>query len=343
MNGLLTALITVLVFMFIILVHEFGHFIAAKAMGVTVHEFSIGFGPAILKKQGKSTLYCLRLFPIGGFVKLEGEDESSDDPGALNNKPAWKRLIVMAAGAVFNLILGLVVFVGIYMNTPEFPTLKIGEFIDEAKATSTVEVLRQGDEIVSFNGKRMYYYKDLSFVISMESDGSPIELTIKRDGQYQDVTVTPVYSEGRYLIGFRPLYEQVGFFEAIKYGVMETFFTMRLVLYSLMMLVTGKVGITDMSGPVGASTVIGQAASAGLLSLFNMFALLSENVGLFNLIPFPALDGGRIFFLLIEMVRRKPIPPEKEGMVHFIGLILLLILMVFVTSSDIYKLFLPKG
>ncbi|MBR2471643.1 MAG: RIP metalloprotease RseP [Clostridia bacterium] len=343
MNGLLTALITVLVFMFIILVHEFGHFIAAKAMGVTVHEFSIGFGPVIWKKQGKSTLYCLRLFPIGGFVKLEGEDESSDDPGALNNKPAWKRLIVMAAGATFNLILGLIVFVGIYMNTPEFPTLKIGEFIDEAKGTATVEVLQPGDEIVSFNGKRMYYYKDLSFVISMESNGNPIELTIKRDGQYKDVTVNPVYSDGRYLIGFKPMYEQVGFFEAIKYGIMETFFTMRLVIYSLMMLVTGKVGISDMSGPVGASTVIGQAASAGAISLFNIFAMLSVNVGLFNLIPFPALDGGRIFFLLIEMVRRKPIPPEKEGMVHFVGLVLLLILMVFVTSSDIYKLFLPKG
>ncbi|MBR3577057.1 MAG: site-2 protease family protein [Clostridia bacterium] len=124
---------------------------------------------------------------------------------------------------------------------------------------------------------------------------------------------------------------------------METFFTMRLVIYSLGMLITGEVGISDMSGPVGASTVIGQAASAGALSLFNIFAMLSVNVGLFNLIPFPALDGGRIFFLLIEMIRRKPIPPEKEGMVHFIGLILLLILMVFVTSSDIYKLFLPKG
>ncbi len=343
MNGLLTALITVLVFMFIILVHEFGHFIAAKAVGVTVHEFSIGFGPVILKKQGKSTLYCLRLFPIGGFVKLEGEDESSDDPGALNNKPAWKRLIVMAAGAVFNLILGLIVFVGIYMNTPEFPTLKIGEFIDEAKGTSTVEILQPGDEIVSVGGKRMYYYKDLSFVISMESDGSPIDLTIKRGGEYKDVTVNPVYSDGRYLIGFSPQYERVGFFSAIKYGIMETFFTMRLVIYSLMMLVTGKVGISDMSGPVGASTVIGQAASVGMMSLFNIFAMLSVNVGLFNLIPFPALDGGRIFFLLIEMIRRKPIPPEKEGMVHFIGLILLLILMLFVTSSDIYKLFLPKG
>lgn len=343
MNGLLTALITVIVFMFIILVHEFGHFIAAKAVGVTVHEFSIGFGPVIWKKQGKSTLYSLRLFPIGGFVKLEGEDESSDDPGALNNKPAWKRLIVMAAGATFNLILGLIVFIGIYANTPEFPTLKIGEFIDEAKSTATVEVLQQGDEIVSFNGKRVYYYNDLSFMGSMKKDDSPINLTIKRAGHYMDVTVNPVRLGERYLIGIEAQKEPVGFWGAIKYGVMETFFTMRLVIYSLGMLITGEVGISDMSGPVGASTVIGQAASAGALSLFNIFAMLSVNVGLFNLIPFPALDGGRIFFLLIEMIRRKPIPPEKEGMVHFIGLILLLILMVFVTSSDIYKLFLPKG
>lgn len=343
MNGLLTVLITVLVFMFIIMVHEFGHFIAAKAVGVTVHEFAIGFGPVIWKKQGKSTLYCLRLFPIGGFVKLEGEDESSDDPGALNNKPAWKRLVVMAAGAVFNLILGLIVFVGMYMNTPEFPTLKIGEFIDEAKSTATVEVLQQGDEIVAFNGKRLYYYKDLSFAISMESDGSPINLTIKRDGKYKDVTINPVYLDGRYIIGFRPMYENIGFFDAIRYGIAETFFTMRLVLSTFGMLVTGKLGFANVSGPIGASTVIGEAASAGLPSLFNIFALLSVNIGLFNLIPFPALDGGRIFFLLIEMIRRKPIPPEKEGMVHFVGLVLLLILMVFVTSSDIYKLFLPKG
>ncbi len=339
MNVLLTTLLTIIIFMFIILVHEFGHFIAAKSLGVLVHEFSIGFGPAIYKKQGKETLYSVRAFPIGGYVQLEGEDEKSDNPKSLSNKPVWARFIVMAAGATFNLILGFIVFLFMYLQTPAYPELTVGSVTTDIPNAPAVSVLKENDEIIAINGKRLWYYKDLKFIMTSEADGSPVTLTIKRDNARLDVVLTPVLHEGAYYFGFQPKQTEMTFGNALKYAFCETFFVIRLVIYSLMMLITGKAPITEMSGPIGTGTVIGEAAKAGLPNLFNIFALLSVNIGIFNLIPFPALDGGRIFFLLIEMIRRKPIPPEKEGMVHFIGMAFLLLLMIFITTSDIYKLF----
>ncbi len=339
MNTLFTVLLTIVIFMFIIMVHEFGHFIAAKSLGVLVHEFSIGFGPVLFKKQGKETLYTVRAFPIGGYVKLEGEDESSDNPRSLSNKPVWARLIVMAAGATFNLILGFVVFLFLYLSTPTFPELTVGGLSTDIPNAPAVSVLKAGDEITAINGKKLWYYKDLQFIMQNETDGGEMTLTIRRDGVKQDVTITPVIYEGRYMFGFVPKRSEITFGSAIKYAFCETFFVIRLVIYSLMMLITGKISVTEMSGPIGTGAVIGQAAAAGMPNLFNLFALLSVNIGIFNLIPFPALDGGRIFFLFIELIRRKPIPPEKEGMVHFVGLALLMLLMIFVTTSDIFKLF----
>ena len=343
MSIVFTVIVTIVVFMLIIMIHEFGHFIAAKAVGVTVHEFAIGFGPTIWKKQGKETLYSLRIFPIGGFCSLEGEDEESNDPGALSSKPAWKRFIVMAAGAAFNLVTGFIVFVCLVASVPQYPTNTVGGISAAVQNAPAAGILQAGDEITAFIGKRIWYYKDLSFLMSTEADGNPVRLTVKREGVKQEVSVTPVKYQGRYVLGIDFQTVQMNLGNALKYGVAETFFMIRLVIYSLLMLITGKVPITEMAGPVGAGTMIGAAAKESLPDLFNIFALLSVNIGIFNLIPFPALDGGRIFFLLIEMIRRKPIPPEKEGMIHFAGLVLLMLLMVFITSSDIYKLFLPKG
>lgn len=339
MNIVLTIVVAIAVFMLIILIHEFGHFIAAKSFGVLVHEFSIGFGPQILKWKKSETQYSLRLFPLGGYVKLEGEDEKSDDPRALNNKPAGKKLAVMAAGAVFNLISGFIIMTLVFAFQQGFTTLKVDKILTDISGVQAAEVIQPGDEIVAFDGKKVWNYKDFSFLMGNTTAGDPVEITVKRDGVKKDFEITPVLYEGRNILGVQMKVEEMTLKDAIICGLKEMFFVVRVVVYSLMMLVTGKVPVSEMSGPVGTTVLIGQAAQLGILNLLYMFALLSVNIGIFNLIPFPALDGGRIFFLLIEVIRRKPIPPEREGMIHFIGLVLLMLLMVFVTSSDIYKLF----
>lgn len=339
MNIILTVVIAIVVFMMIIMIHEFGHFVAAKSSGVLVHEFSIGFGPKLFKKKKGDTEYSLRLFPIGGFVKLEGEDEKSDDPRALSNKPAYKKLIVMAAGAVFNIITGFIIMTLAFSFQPSYTTLNVGKILTDIPGSQAAELIEVGDEIVALDGKNVWNYKDFSFLMSNISPGETVEITVKRDGGKKDINITPVEYEGKNLIGVEMATEKMNFKNALICGFKETFFVVRLVIYSFLMLITGKVPVSQMSGPVGTTVIIGQAAQYGFANLLYIFALLSVNIGIFNLIPFPALDGGRIFFLLIEMIRRKPIPAEKEGMVHFVGLVLLMLLMIFVTSSDIYKLF----
>ena len=339
MNIVLTILIAIVVFMLIILIHEFGHFVAAKSSGVLVHEFSIGFGPRLLKWKKKETEYSLRLFPMGGYVRLEGENEESKDPRALNNKPVGKKLFVMAAGAIFNLISGFIVMTIAFSFQPSFVTLSVDRILTDIPGAQAAELIEVGDEIVALDGKNVWNYKDFSFLMSNIDGNKPVELTVKRDGEKKNIEIKPVEHEGRYLLGVEMATKEMTFKDAITCGFKETFFVVRLVGYSLMMLVTGKVPVSQMSGPVGTTVIIGQAAQTGIINLLYMFALLSVNIGIFNLIPFPALDGGRIFFLIIEMIRRKPIPPEKEGMIHFVGLVLLMLLMVLVTSSDIYKLF----
>ncbi len=338
MSVVFTVIIAIVVFMLIILIHEFGHFVAAKSSGVLVHEFSIGFGPRLLKWKKGDTQYSLRLFPVGGYVKLEGEDENSNDPRALNNKPAGKKLAVMAAGAGFNLISGFIVLTLCFMFQQSYTTLNVGRILD-IPGSQAAQFIKVGDEIVALDGKNVWNFKDFSFLMSSVDKTKPVEITIKRDGEKKDVSILPVEYEGNYLIGVEMQTKDMTFKDAIVCGFKEMFFVVRVVIYSLMMLVTGKVPVSQMSGPVGTTVLIGQAAQMGIINLLYMFALLSVNIGIFNLIPFPALDGGRIFFLIIELIRRKPIPPEKEGIIHFAGLILLLILMVFITSSDIYKLF----
>lgn len=336
---MITVLSTIVVFLIIIMVHEFGHFVAAKSLGVTVQEFAIGFGPTIWKKQGKETLYSVRLLPIGGFCKMEGEDEDSQSEGALNNKPVWKRLIIISAGAIVNILIGLLIFFLIFTQFEQIPTLEIAEISEGSPAQ---QILEPGDVIRSINGRNVYYYKDFKFILSNEAAG-PVSIEVERDGQQRQFTITPQYNEAdqTYFIGVTLASKTLTFLEKLKYCFYETFFVIRLVIYSFIMLITGQVPISEMSGPVGASTVIGTAAKTNWLSLFNIFAVLSINIGIFNLIPFPALDGGRILFLLIELVRRKPIPAEKEGYVHFVGLIILFGLMIFITYSDIAKLITP--
>ena len=347
MNTVWTVLIGIFLFGLMIFIHEFGHFFTAKLFGIQVNQFAIGMGPRLLHFQRGETEYALRLLPIGGFCAMEGEDEESDNERAFNRQKVWKRIIVVAAGAVMNIFLGLVLMFVIEVQEPEsFLSTRI---LGTGDAVLVQEgSFEKGDELYSINGYRIFCDYDISYALA-RYEGEPVDFVIKRNGEkitISDVTVD--YSavgegENAYAFLVESIPKNLG--TTIAQSAKELVAISRMAYSSLFDLITGKYGLNDMSGPVGTVEVIGEVASSGenfVESLNNVLwitALITVNIGLFNLLPIPALDGGRLFFLIIEAIRRKPIPPKYEGMVHTIGLVLLMVLMVVVTFNDILKLF----
>lgn len=334
----------------IILVHEFGHFIFSKLFKVYVYEFSLGMGPKILhyKKKGGETEYCIRLIPIGGFVSLAGEDADDNskiaDDRKLFNKPVWQRFIIMVAGATFNFIFAFVllfIMALIYGGASMKPV--IANVSEEYPAyTAGVEV---GDTVVSINGEKTSSWSEVQLYISM-GKGEPMEFVLKNhEGEKRTVMITPeevTDEEGKvsYIVGIGlDNTKKTGFVNAIKYGVETTRYLFRLMFITLKQLFTGGVGVGDLSGPVGIYTVVSDQAKEGFESLMYLTAYLSVNVGVINLLPFPAFDGGRVLFLIIEKIRKKPVNAKTEAIVNTIGFCLLMLLMIIVTVGDIIKLF----
>ncbi len=342
MTTIWTVLAAIIIFCILIFVHELGHFISAKLLGIYVREFAIGMGPALFKKQRGETLYSVRALPIGGFCALEGEDVSSNDPRALSNKPAWAKLIVMAAGSFMNLLLGLLLLFCLYGS---LETIVVPE-ISYVKSESVAEQagLLPGDEMIKIGTKRVHTANDVRWEVA-EQTGS-FEMTVLRNGEKKTVHLElPKEGKGG-PIGIEMLQKENSLPLTIKTGFHEAKFYVRMIIESVVDLVRGRVSVSSMSGPVGIVSEIGSAVSdtiehgrQGFLNLLNLAILLSINLGVFNLLPIPALDGGRIFFVLIEMIRRKPLPPEKEGMVHLIGFALLILLSLFIAYQDVLKLF----
>lgn len=343
-------IIAVILFALIIGIHEFGHFITAKRCGVKVNEFAIGMGPKIFSKQGKETLYSLRLVPIGGYCAMEGEDEESDDERAFGNKVWWKRGIILAAGATMNILLGIVFMFIIQVQEPYYASTRIAYLVSDS--TSMNAGIQIDDEIYSVNGYRTYNTTDMSFALSTAKDGV-LDIVVKRDGEkiaFNDLQMKVEQFDDKVSvtrIDFKvyPRKKTVG--SVISTTFSETLSFVRMIYASLVMLVTGRAGFNEVSGPVGMATAIGQVAEqgfaesfvAGLNNIIYFMALITVNLGIFNLLPLPALDGGRLLFVLIEAIRGKPIDPEKEGIVHFIGFALLILLMVAVTVKDVWALF----
>lgn len=334
-------LVAILLFLFMIFIHEFGHFIAAKLMGVRVNEFAIGFGPTIFKKQGKETLYAVRLLPFGGFCAMEGEDETSEDSKAFCNKKAWRRLIIIVAGAFMNLVFGLILVMCTLAPADRYITTTVHSFHEE-NVMSQQSGLMAGDKIIEINGRNIYSINDLSYCLS-NVEGDTLKMTVERNGK--DVPLNVKFNaetvEGiNYVdIDFYLDTEAKTFGSFIKQSFTRTVSYARVVWFSLVDLLTGKYGISAMSGPVGVTAAIGTVAKRGLMDLLPMIALITINLGVFNLLPVPALDGGRAFFLLIEMIIRRPIPKKFEGVVHAVGLILLLGFMAIITLKDIIGFF----
>ncbi len=341
LNNVWPYLVAVLVFLVLIIIHEFGHFIAAKIFGVKVNEFAVGFGPKLFSKQGKETLYRFNLVPFGGYCAMEGEDETSEDKRAFCNQKAWKRLIITAMGAIFNLLLGLLLVAIVLSSSKMFTTSIVAQFDDNA--VSQQSGLAVNDEIIEIDGRRIYSYMDLSYAFTAVDDGK-LDILVKRDGEkvlLKDVTFNTETEDGiAYVdLDFKVYGEKKTVGSYIKHTFKTTFSYCRVVWFSLVDLISGKFGISAVSGPVGVTATIGNAAKENLLDLLPIMALITINLGVFNLLPVPALDGGRIFFIFVEMIIRKPIPKKFEGIVHAVGLILLLLIMLLITFKDIISLF----
>jgi len=388
----LPILIAIIVFGLVVLVHEIGHFVAARRAGILVTEFAIGMGPKLFGFRRGGTLYTIRMLPLGGFCLMHNddvdpldrgssdvddteddesapenrliEDISDDQDNSFNSKTVTQRMSVMFAGSFMNFLLAFVLF-SIVAWTTGFATTTLMHISPNSPAEAAG--LAAGDRITALNGSRIFLWNDIEFAINT-GYGRPIQVGFVRDGQNHSVNVTPVLVEERYMMGIRPEvrvgifadpppgFYRAGIGESITVGFMRIGFFIRVTVIGLVQLITAQISPDQMAGPLGIVNMIGgeyQAAVAiaeeaqlsralmiltVVVSMANFAALISANLGVLNLLPIPGLDGGRIIFLAIEAIRRKPLPPEREGMVHLAGFVLLLVLIGFLTYQDIMNL-----
>lgn len=331
---MLTAIAAIFVFLMVVVIHELGHFAVAKSVGIKVNEFAIGMGPKLFQKKKGETEYTLRLLPIGGYVKMEGEDESSNDPRSFNNVSALARIGVVAAGALMNFLLAIVVL-SIVSYGAGMPT----NTVDKTRSGSPAQIagIISGDTIIGINNNETNTWNKVAKSISVSNPNDEIKVQIERNGEYKTIMVKPVVEDGNTIIGIQPTSEQ-SIISAIKGGFEKTGMFLKLMFEFVGMIFQGKVSTNDLSGPVGVVREIGNAAQLGIYNVLYILGFISINLGFFNLLPIPALDGSRIVFLLIELVRGKPIDPNKEGFIHMIGFVLLISLMLLVTYKDIIKI-----
>lgn len=339
-NNVWPYLIAVLLFLVLIVIHEFGHFIAAKLMGVRVNEFAVGFGPRLFSKQWGETKYAFNLIPLGGYCAMEGEDEESNDDRAFCKKKPWRRFIIVVMGAVFNLLLGLIIVAIILAPSKAFTSTVIAEFDENAKSQQTGLML--DDKIIEADGRKIFTTYDLSYAFTNVDDGK-IDLTVERNGEkveLKDVTFeTEEYDGISYLtVDFSVYGIKKTFGSFIKQTVDTSISYCAVIWRSLIDVISGKYGISAVSGPVGVTAAIGAVAKQNLQNVLPIMAIITINLGLFNLLPIPALDGGRLLFILIEMIARRPVPQKYESAIHTVGFIILFIFMILVAAKDIWTL-----
>ncbi len=343
----MSIVIALLVFSVIILFHEFGHFLLAKLNKITVVEFSLGMGPRLLSFEAGGTRYSWKLLPFGGSCMMLGEDGEEEEEGSFGSKSVWARMSVIAAGPIFNFLLAFIMALFIVGNLGyDVPVLlNVTEGMPAANAG-----LQAGDRIVKMNGKRIHLYREVQNY-SMFHQGETVIFQYERDGELHEATVTPELTNGsyKYGIGGNINYRQkTNVLETLEYSAYEVYYWIDTTVSSLGLLFKGGVQLDDMSGPVGVVDAIGttyqesrdEGAFYVWMNLLNIAILLSANLGVMNLLPIPALDGGRLIFLIVEAIRRRRVEPELEAKIHFAGLMLLMLLMVVVMFNDVKKLIL---
>jgi len=355
----LTTLAIVFVFGSMVMVHEFGHYIVAKWIGVKVIEFSFGFGPKIVGYQGKETLYALRVVPLGGFVKLHGMDAEINEKGqaviasvkdarSFMNKPVWQRMAVIVAGPIMNFVLAIIMFVSVfaYLGIPSSGSSNMVGSLVKGKPAATSGI-QPGDKIIAVNQESTPDWTRLTEVIHAKPD-QVLSLTVERDNgkQHQIVSVKTEkdVQTGQGMIGIAPeiTYTHASILQSTLFGLERTVDFTKFIVVTLVQMITGKIP-AEVGGPVMIAQAIGEGAQQGLANLLGLTGVLSIQLGLINLFPIPALDGSRLVFLLIEGVRGKPLKPEKENMIHLVGFVLLMALMIAVTYKDVLRLFDKAG
>ena len=342
---------TLIYFIFVlgvtIMVHEFGHFLFAKKAGIYVYEFSLGMGPRIFhfKRKNDETIYAIRLFPIGGFVSMAGEDLEADASipaeKQMCNKPLFQRFMTIIAGVLFNFLLAIILlfvvalFNGAPTSKPYIDTLEADYPIADTEITS-------GDLITKINGKKISSMDRLLLELQIHT-GKTLQITVKHtNGEVETVSVNPIFVEEDvvYRYGFTLSNDiRHGFFPAIQYAFTKTGSLVEQMTLIIGYLFTGKLSLDNLAGPVGIFNIVGETAKTGFLNLLYLIAYLCINVGFINFIPLPAFDGGRLLFLIIEKIKGSRVSPKVENMIHSIGFMLLMILMVFITYHDIVRLF----
>ena len=352
MEAAFTVIISLLVFGFLIFIHEFGHYFFARLFKVSITEFSIGMGPKLLWFDSKKTgiRYSLAAIPIGGFVAMVGEDEESSDPNSFDKKPAWQRFIITAAGATVNIVAGflaMLVIVGIInIGGTTIHSFHDDATMEEIGITDTSlrseGFLMAGDEITHIDGKKVLLVDELSYEI-MRKGNQPVDITVIRNGEsilIEDVTFPQLEQQGQVFgtMDFMVYRIDKGIGNFFSIAFRKTVLIMRMCWESIYDLLTGRYTVAALSGPVGISGAIGDAAKAGFASLLNVVVLISINLGFMNLLPIPALDGGRLLVIFVEMVTGKTLPKRVEGLVNGIGLAVLLLLSVLIMIKDVIQL-----
>jgi regulator of sigma E protease len=344
---ILTILIALLVFGVIVLIHEFGHYIVAKKSGVKVEEFAIGMGPKLISKQYGETIYSIRLLPMGGFCKMLGEDSASEDKRSFTNKSVGTRIAVIAAGPFMNLLLAFSIIVWIVASNG-YITTTIDTVLSDTPAEKSG--LKAGDRIISLDRQRINLRQEVSLILNQTKD-NPIELVVFRNGENITKVITPIIEQNSQqgFLGISFEFKKSGeanFFEVIGQSFWQVVFLVKQVVLGFIQIVSGQVSRDQIAGPVGVIQIIGESYEAGLktsiyIAIQNVLyfaAIISANLGVMNLLPIPALDGGRLIFLIVEALRGKPMAVEKEGIIHFIGFTLLMVLMVFVLYNDVARI-----
>ena len=352
MNVVINLLLFILILGAVVLVHEFGHFIFSKIFGVKVFEFSIGMGPKALQRTAKDgTKYSIRWIPIGGYVSLAGEDTEQDESlgvkkgESLNDKPAWQRCIIMIMGVVNNFLFAFIIlFISalIYGAADTTPVIK---GVTE-NSPASIAGLESGDKILKINNRKVTYTDDISLYFVVEDLDKELSIEVEKKNStvetYTLIANKKVDEENKatYTIGIELNTEkEYGLLPSIEFAFKKSGAIFKQMFTVLGSLFTGQVSVKELSGPVGIYSVVGEARSYGINSLLYLVALLCINVGVINILPFPAFDGGRVFLLIIEKIIRRPISPKVENAINSVGFILLMILMIYVTFNDILRLF----
>lgn len=334
-------LLTIFLLGILILVHEGGHFLLARANGIKVEEFAIGMGPKILTHVSKKSgiRYSVRLFPIGGFVSMAGEDEESDNPDAFCNKSVWRRMLTILAGPLTNILVGMICMLILVCGSENLASTTVAQFRDGAVSSAWLE---EGDRITSVGGVAVHTGNELVYEI-MNSGYEPVKVTVVRDGEKLTLEGVefPTFTDSGATFGeadFIPYAEAKNFGNIVKHSFFRSLSTIKMIWDSLVDMISGRYGLEAVSGPIGITETVGEVAKQGGMNLLYLFVVLAMNLGVVNLLPFPALDGGRFVFLLIEGIIGRPINRKVEAYVNAAGLFILLALMVLIGFKDIFTL-----